>query len=429
MEEKIRALEKACEKFDEEEVAACIRDLGGAINEKYEDGTILSEMEMHCSDDLHGKRLVKLIRLFLENGFDVRGNGGMNGGECLCQLCWSTYEPNILDAAKLLIDAGTDLNYIDEEGNGISYSIGWKSGDWHTGYYDSANLFETYRILYEAAVDGEDYHRIDSVRRCYGRKITGIEQIAFDENEAAFNTESDRFKGAVVLWCGQVPLLITIYPELMIDPLRVEKAVSRRDISRDFANVVGRKIRKLRFLSANVAALILDDGRMLTFAYSFGDEENRFGNMRVFDQKQSIPFSVGTRFDRVYFTGGRQYSNACRSFEESEVFLAQGERVYLFCSQGEDYEGHVLYCLPMEKRCFPNLRRTVDCAPLVYDEPIFYPNGKLRGIKLHGGNKHLYLLGTEFKDVKIMLESKPIEDVNRIESRTDGEKIEFGMER
>jgi hypothetical protein len=53
-------------------------------------------------------------------------NNGRHGAEALKALCWSTYDKAILDAAKLLLDAGADPLCLDVEGNDVLYSINWK---------------------------------------------------------------------------------------------------------------------------------------------------------------------------------------------------------------------------------------------------------------------------------------------------------------
>ena len=54
-------------------------------------------------DFSRGDRLLKFVRLFLENGFDVNGNNGRNGALCLHELCWSTYDEYILQIAEVLL--------------------------------------------------------------------------------------------------------------------------------------------------------------------------------------------------------------------------------------------------------------------------------------------------------------------------------------
>ena len=69
------------------------------FDEKYEE-TILSEYITDGEFYKRGEILPIAIRHFLENGYDVYANEGRNGGLALSALCWSSYDRNILEAAK-----------------------------------------------------------------------------------------------------------------------------------------------------------------------------------------------------------------------------------------------------------------------------------------------------------------------------------------
>ena len=76
-----------------------------AYDDQYEE-TILSEFIMDGNFYNRGTILADIVRHFLSCGYDVSANDGLNGGLALHALCWSSYDQHILDAAKVLMNAG-----------------------------------------------------------------------------------------------------------------------------------------------------------------------------------------------------------------------------------------------------------------------------------------------------------------------------------
>lgn len=67
-------------KIDWDICESYVKKLSPVINEQLDDECILSDFMYDFS---RGDRLLKFVRLFLENGFDVNGNNGRNGALCL----------------------------------------------------------------------------------------------------------------------------------------------------------------------------------------------------------------------------------------------------------------------------------------------------------------------------------------------------------
>lgn len=110
-----------------------------------------------------GRDLPELCRFFLRNGFDVHGNGNAAGAICLYNLNWCSYDRYILDAAKVLLDAGADASYRVDETEDILETVAIKLSALH---HDEENVryVPVYRAFYEillAASEGRDYHCID----------------------------------------------------------------------------------------------------------------------------------------------------------------------------------------------------------------------------------------------------------------------------
>lgn len=170
-------------KIDWDICESYVKKLSPVINEQLDDECILSDFMYDFS---RGDRLLKFVRLFLENGFDVNGNNGRNGALCLHELCWSTYDEYILQIAEVLLDKGADstLPYDENEESkaGVLNTIAAKMSYWTIGSCETANLFTAYYKMIERQQQNKVYHGIRAFREAVGLKITKVEKIAIDED-------------------------------------------------------------------------------------------------------------------------------------------------------------------------------------------------------------------------------------------------------
>lgn len=154
-------------------------------DDQYEE-TILSEFIM--DGDFYNRDdfiIADVVRHFLACGYDVSANDGLNGGLALHSLCWSSYDQHILEAAKVLMNAGAPVKYRtsdddpNEEPVGLLGSISWKlSGAWMVDKdYAWANTLEAYYAMTEANIAGKDYNSIDNYFTCVGKPLTAISAI------------------------------------------------------------------------------------------------------------------------------------------------------------------------------------------------------------------------------------------------------------
>lgn len=136
--------------------------------DEHDEETILSEFIMDGEFYKRGFILADVVRHFLACGYDVSANDGLNGGLALHSLCWSSYDHYVLEAAKVLMNAGAPVKYRtsgddpNEEPECLLGSIGWKiSGAWMVDKdYAWANILEAYYAMTEANIAGKDYNTI-----------------------------------------------------------------------------------------------------------------------------------------------------------------------------------------------------------------------------------------------------------------------------
>ncbi len=127
---------------------------------------------------IDGRYLPTLAKFFLDHGYDVNMNHHANGGKALLALVHSSFDHYATEAARILLEAGADVNYVEDKESYPYYDVvgsAWDSCtyfDGHDGYPDDdkfagikelAELFEDYqqkrmiKISKDADGYGEDY--------------------------------------------------------------------------------------------------------------------------------------------------------------------------------------------------------------------------------------------------------------------------------
>lgn len=122
-----------------------------------------------------GNQMVRIIRLFLEYGFDVSRENGAYGGECLYSLLYSTYDAPVLEAARLLLQAGADPTW-KKEGTTLEQLIKTeRSAAWsiHKNRFRES-LYFSFHLMIKAAAQHQNPARIHLFTDCIGQRISGV---------------------------------------------------------------------------------------------------------------------------------------------------------------------------------------------------------------------------------------------------------------
>ena len=127
-----------------------------------------------------GPAMCAIIRFFLAHGFDVTKNDGCYGAQCLNSLAFSTFDRYMVDAIKLLLDAGArnrTLSLVTDDDDNTP----WDSIDNEGSYqgtcehkHSLANVYEAIYQIYQAVEDGKPYSGIDSYEIAMGKKILKV---------------------------------------------------------------------------------------------------------------------------------------------------------------------------------------------------------------------------------------------------------------
>lgn len=387
-------------------VRALAASLGASINDPFGEGTLLSEL--YSEGDFYQLEplLPELTRIFLSCGYDVRANDGMNGRACLSQLCWSSYDGCILEAAELLLDAGADPGSREAADEDSVFSdVAFKLSYWETGEWLTANLFEAYLRMLEAAVCGEDYHGIRDARTCVGKRLTRIDRVG----GAAEAPGSDMY----ILWCEELPLAVTNTAELIVDP-RAARRPDRSDISGQFPALIGARISAFLYMDPTAAKLRFEDGSSLLLLSEQAEKQRHLIRMQISGaQDEALP-AADSPVDGLFITGDNRYSDDIHTFSEASILIRSRGENRLVYAEGESYTPHTLALQSLGQDRPKRMRRRLAFRSVSFSEALF-TREKLTGLHFVCDEKHLYLLAEEFAGITLFLSETPVDhaEINR----------------
>lgn len=241
-----------------------------------------------------GPSMCKIIRFFLAHGFDVTKRDGCFGAQCLSALTLSTFDRYIIEATKLLLDAGAKNRTIspastdDSETPWTSIGIEGNHQSVCEHAYALANIYEAVYQIYQALEDGRPYSGIDSYEAAVGKKILKV--LAADGNQPVFYPMSlPEFQKdhcftqtLYFVYAGGV-LITTQYVDFWTDTILPD--VEMVDVSEFFDGIVGSTIKQFTYDHRSVVTgygqpitiIEMDSGRKIRFSINFGDvkEEER----------------------------------------------------------------------------------------------------------------------------------------------------------
>lgn len=394
------------------------------INVIHDEDTILSELYHGCPS---GTILVEITKRFLDNGYDVAANEGLNGAACLNNLCWATFDKYILDAAKLLLAAGADTKIsIDEDVDGysgIKGSISWRlGGDWVYGSYTVANIFEAFWQLVEAFDEGKDYRSICAFEDCIGEPLRRAEFIASEP--LVQDGAVTMFDGYLVLWFGEKPLVVSKYIDFVINPILVKENVPKTVAGDLYLKpLLNARLTRFIFIDQCTAQLQFDNGMHLLLSNTdYRNREHRRGLFEICGNDDAPDLRV-QKIDDIFLEPGRVYSDTSTQFSEQSVALACGEKAFLLHKYpedyGNDYEIRVIKCSIQFIQHYD--RKLV--LPNVKYQKSFFHQKKQAGIRFSCGPYYFYLIAGGSNALHMKLSEEKITSWKALS--TDSSSIEF----
>ena len=240
-----------------------------------------------------GQAMVQVIRFFLDHGFDVNKKDGRYGAQCLYALVLSVFDAHMIEATKMLFDAGAQNKCISEkEGDNETPwdFIGIEGSYQYTCWHDHhlGNIYEAVYHMYLAVDEGRPYHGIDSYETVCGKRIVRIfaeepedGEVFFDMDLPTSRHENCYRQTLYFVFDGGV-LISTQYADFWVDSILPDIALT--DVSEKFPGFVGNTVKRITFAHNEVVkgtayygqpitAIETDNGVTARFSINFGEVE------------------------------------------------------------------------------------------------------------------------------------------------------------
>jgi len=306
-------------------------------NEQYEE-TILSEFIMQGDFYNRGAILVDIVRHFLSCGYDVLANEGMNGGLALSALCWSSYDQHILEAAKVLMNAGAPVKYHtknDESGkesDGLLESISWiLSGTWMVDKdYGFANTLEAFYAMAEANLAGKDFNSVDNYFSCIGVPLTAVSALKNGDTISLRNEGNiSIYTEPVIMWFGNKPLVVSCYTDFVVNPVHADdKKADLTDVTCVFSSLIGSALEEVQYIGPTICHLGFNNGKRLLLASRDIGDSKRIGTFEIRDDNNSMNIE---QLNLQCFCGinGRTFASTVTDYSEDVIALFCDDTDYL----------------------------------------------------------------------------------------------------
>lgn len=266
-------------------------------------GDTISDASDNCEHNRNlnpdlGPSMCKVIRFFLNHGFDVTKCDGCFGAQCLCALTLSTFDRYIIEATKILLDAGaknrtvspTSTNDDETPWSSIGTEGSYQSACEHN--HSLANIFEAVYQIYQAIENGKPYKGIDSYEIAVGKKIlkvlaesNGNQPVFYPMTLPEFQKDNCYTQNLYFVYDGGA-LISTQYADFWTDTVLPDAEMV--DVSEYFEGIVGSTIERFTYDHKSVVkgttdygqpitTIVMGSGRKVRFSINFGEvkEEKR----------------------------------------------------------------------------------------------------------------------------------------------------------
>lgn len=404
-----------------------------ACDDSYEE-TILSELIMDGNFFHRGTILADIIRHFLSCGYDVSANDGLNGGLALRALCWSSYDQHILDAAKVLMNAGAPAIYRtkyddpNDEPEGLLGSIGWKlPGAWMVDKdFAFANTLEAYYAMTEANIAGRDINFFDTYLACIGKNLSSVSAIKADGKPALYDEGAiSVFSEPLILWFEDKPLVVNCYTELAVNPVYADnKKSDLADVTTLFSTLIGSTLQEVQYIGTTICYFEFSNGKRLFFASRGTGNRKRVGTFDILPDSKMIDVAQ-LRINCICAINALVFADTTTEYSEDAVALFCNDAAYLLYLRPGTTDRYQLDICPCTKALLTEYTRQY---PL--QQPIkttwIYDSNNLSAVCLDFPEGHLYMVATEFNDIEIQLSDKVYNPLDySVWPCQEGKHIEF----
>lgn len=404
-----------------------------AYDEQYEE-TILSEFISNGESYKRGFILADVVRHFLAYGYDVSANDGLNGGLALRSLCFSSYDHYVLEAAKVLMNAGAPVKYrasdddSNEEPEGLLKSISWElSGAWMADKdYAWANILEAYYAMTEANIAGKDYNAIDNYFACIGKPLTAVSAInvgnkpaLYDEGAASVHSEP------LILWFEDKPLVVSCYTDFVVNPVYADdKKNDLADVTAAFFALIGTTLKEVQYIGTTICYFEFSNGKRLVFASRDMGDRKRVGTFDILADSKAVNVEQ-LRIESICAISGCTFASTVTEYSEDAIALFCDDTAYLlYVRPGTAGRYQLGICLCTKELLAEYTRQYPLRQPT--KTTWIYDQNNLSAVCLDFPEGHLYMAATKYYDIEIQLSDKIYNPLDyNVLPHKEGKHMEF----
>lgn len=224
------------------------------LSETIPDFGNLRDIYTQCGD---GAELPRYVRFMLDHGFDVTRNGGGYGAEVLSYLLYNPCDHYMVEAARMLLDAGADSAYVEgDESSDVRDNYVIHADDAVVNYHDCKDgmVYSTIAEMMWLQQQHKDYSVIQLYTVALGRKIEDVYACDNEWGQASYRESamrldgtqaSDVYTGNLIITCDGLALSVDHGMGIMVNPHDItEHKVSLRDV---LAEDIGETIERIHF--------------------------------------------------------------------------------------------------------------------------------------------------------------------------------------
>lgn len=239
-----------------------------------------------------GETMLRIIRFFLDYGFDVTKNDGRFGSQCLAALVLSTFDQYMLKAARLLFDVGA-VNTETDDYETVLEVVGAEASfqDFCEHDHHLGNLYEAFYQIVTAHDDGRAYQGIDYYQASCDKRIIRVlaekptEGPVFFSLDLPTSKHKKCFRQKLYFEYDGGYLITREYADLWTDTVLPD--VPLVDVSDAFPGIVGNRITQITFdhneiskgtrcFGQPIVIIEMDTGVHVRFTTNFGEVEDEY---------------------------------------------------------------------------------------------------------------------------------------------------------
>ena len=255
-----------------------------------------TDFEEECNfKPINGQTMVKIIRFFLDHGFDVSKAEGWFGAQCLAAIVHSSFDAYMIEATKVLFDAGAKNIKTSSEVGEIPKDLVGSEGSFQDTFcrnHHLGNIYEAIYQIYLAVEEKRPYNGIESYEASCGKRILRVfaekpesGDVFFDMNLTTSQHKNCYRQALYFVFDGGI-LVTTRFADFWVDSMLPNIALI--NVSERFPGIVGSTIKRFTFghneifkgirnYGQPITNIEMDSGVKVRFSTNYGeaDDENR----------------------------------------------------------------------------------------------------------------------------------------------------------